>query len=227
MSPLSTSTKNTVTCKYNNIGFCKFEDNCKYVHYVTNCSKQQCKTKSCQKRHPKICRYRNKCKRINSCKYLHQENQILTLKIKEEKEQLILETNKLRSEIENLKLQNITLEEQIHKYKQEIFNLSETKKDKIRLTNENNIIKNKNKELKENKTNMIMEIAAHTVEITKLNKKFEEFVEEYKMKMKAQHGKNTKQYNTRIQDLKKERDNAEQEAFDLKKKIEKIYNEKN
>ena len=40
--------------------------------------------------------------------------------MKEENEILSLETNKLKLEIENLKHQNITLEEQIIKYKNEI-----------------------------------------------------------------------------------------------------------
>ena len=103
MSPSPVRINKIVICKYNNSGFCKFEDHCKYIHIMTNCTKMQCKTKGCPNRHPKPCRYKERCKRIRTCKFKHFETNNEKMK-KEEKETLIKE---LREEItkqnENIK----------------------------------------------------------------------------------------------------------------------------
>ena len=149
---------------------------------MTSCTKNQCKSKGCPNRHPKPCRYKGKCKRIKTCKYLHEENQIIKLKMKEENEILSLETNKLKLEIENLKHQNITLEEQILKYKNEIKEqnsksntqcemISEIKKEKTSLNIENKkqvIIMN---DLKRDKLKIINENIKIKDEIKILNEK--------------------------------------------------------
>ena len=64
-------------CRYNNRGFCKFKDRCRYIHQDKICSmyleKQTCDKKECSDRHPKRCKWletREGCNH-NKCDYLH------------------------------------------------------------------------------------------------------------------------------------------------------------
>ena len=66
-----TEKKKTALCKYFNSGYCKFQSECKYIHAKEVCSKLKCKTKRCSKRHPKTCRYGDKCKRRTVCLFKH------------------------------------------------------------------------------------------------------------------------------------------------------------
>ena len=72
MSPSPVRINKIVICKYNNSVFCKFKDLCKYTHIMTNCTKKQCKSKGCPNRHPKLCRFKEKCKRIMTCMFKHE-----------------------------------------------------------------------------------------------------------------------------------------------------------
>ena len=58
-------------CRYYNYGYCRYEDQCIYVHYRTTCQKRQCKNLKCENRHPKECRYKERCRRKNTCMYTH------------------------------------------------------------------------------------------------------------------------------------------------------------
>ena len=88
-----------VRCKYQNIGYCKYQNNCKYLHNSKICLKTQCKEKNCIKRHPKECRYKEKCKKGTNCLYRHD-------KTSESKEMSLLKNlnKKLLKEITVLKL---------------------------------------------------------------------------------------------------------------------------
>ena len=71
ISDKMTAEKKQMVCKYFNSGYCKFSGDCKYAHPKENCESSGCKNKECYKRHPKECRYGNKCRRESSCLYKH------------------------------------------------------------------------------------------------------------------------------------------------------------
>ena len=62
-------------CKHNQTGFCKFENNCRNRHVYEICSEDNnCKTKGCPKRHPKLGRniLRDESYRFGkTCAYKH------------------------------------------------------------------------------------------------------------------------------------------------------------
>ena len=65
-------------CKHNQSGFCKLgEKKCPMIHNNETCPRASCENASCEKRHPKICKYfalNNTCKFNKKCTYLHIEN---------------------------------------------------------------------------------------------------------------------------------------------------------
>ena len=69
-------------CRYYNRGYCKFGENCDFVHPSHICDTflkdGACSSRECQQRHPKDCRYWTKkpegCTRKDSCQYLHRES---------------------------------------------------------------------------------------------------------------------------------------------------------
>ena len=98
-------------CKHFQTGFCKFADKCKRRHEKEMCPLTQCSSKTCRKRHPKLCKFfslRGFCKFGDLCcyKHLNAESQktphlISALQTKvDEMEQLI---KTLQSEIVALK----------------------------------------------------------------------------------------------------------------------------
>ena len=64
-------------CKFNQNGFCKFKQHCKKKHDNEICGNpSECKHETCEKRHPKICRYFSKdgnCRHGDKCSYLHKQ----------------------------------------------------------------------------------------------------------------------------------------------------------
>lgn len=93
----------TPVCKYHQLGFCKYGDQCHEHHINEICSKEICTNKDCRQRHPRTCRYyiRNMCKYKEKCAYKHQK-----LENHEEIQNLEEEIGILKIEIE--KLSNIT-----------------------------------------------------------------------------------------------------------------------
>ena len=75
--------KKKTSCKFYNVGFCKFQDRCKFKHFKTICTKYACKDKICQHRHPKMCRYQEKFRRKTSCLYKHTDKEP-NIKVEEE-----------------------------------------------------------------------------------------------------------------------------------------------
>ena len=98
-------------CPFYNVGFCKFKDNCVKIHPKDDCLNTNCKRKRCMKRHRKLCKYEQHCRRFkksNSCEFKHvtetskHANAEFVLKTKEAKEN-ILQIEHLKSEIKLLK----------------------------------------------------------------------------------------------------------------------------
>ena len=83
-------------CKFNNYGYCQYKTNCKYIHSETVCPKRHCKTFRCVNRHPKECRYKERCRRKSNCSYRHDLNLQLVI----DNLNNIIEENKKSKEIE-------------------------------------------------------------------------------------------------------------------------------
>ena len=69
--------RNRKKCRYNNRGYCKYTNKCRFIHPVEICSvyleTQNCDNKECPYRHPQTCKWgkvSGGCKRHN-CDYLH------------------------------------------------------------------------------------------------------------------------------------------------------------
>ena len=58
-------------CKFYNTGYCKHQGACKFLHPIEKCERS-CSKSSCPKRHPKPCRYGDKCRRKDICEYKHE-----------------------------------------------------------------------------------------------------------------------------------------------------------
>ena len=50
----------------------KFKSNCNHMDPKETCALTNCKNINCNKRHPKLCRYKNNCTRGKTCMYKHQ-----------------------------------------------------------------------------------------------------------------------------------------------------------
>ena len=58
-------------CKFYDTGYCKHQGACKFFHPIEKCERS-CSKSSCHKRHPKPCRYGDKCRRKDICEYKHE-----------------------------------------------------------------------------------------------------------------------------------------------------------
>ena len=107
-------------CKHFQTGFCKFGELCRKHHVKVICNKENCDSKDCNERHPKICRYFNSnqvCKFGITCSYLH-----VTLKEKGDIFQLTSKVNQLESLIKSMSQQidKLIIELEVVKSKKEI-----------------------------------------------------------------------------------------------------------
>ena len=62
-------------CTRNKFGYCKHGDMCRYLHVNELCDNISCAIKSCNKRHPYICKFyrdHGRCKFLEYCKYKHE-----------------------------------------------------------------------------------------------------------------------------------------------------------
>ena len=106
----------TLVCRYNKYGYCRFKDTCRNRHIDEICDDSQCVRDSCQKRHPRSCVFYQaykRCKFGSECKYRHDlvshaptEEVSLLSKVDELKIAITL----LRKENENLKMKLETIE---------------------------------------------------------------------------------------------------------------------
>ena len=64
-------------CRNNKFSYCKYGENCRFLHINEECDDNNCDISACKKRHPKICRYFRdfrKCKYLDYCRYKHGMN---------------------------------------------------------------------------------------------------------------------------------------------------------
>ena len=107
-------------CQFNNVGYCKFGTLCQKKHSNKIFELlDECREKSCEKRHPKLCRYyseRRRCRFRENCAYTHKDEediktkvigQITSLVMKHEKDisTLYEEVIMLKNLVQNLALQ--------------------------------------------------------------------------------------------------------------------------
>ena len=102
LTKVVTENKNIFQCYYNNVGFCKFGDECRFQHFYQKCPKKICREIRCRNRHPKTCKHGRKCKFLkrNCCAYDHENDTNDSTRIETEK--LEEEVKKLESEIVDL-----------------------------------------------------------------------------------------------------------------------------
>ena len=100
-------------CKFQNTGYCKYQDKCKYKHVTEKCG-GNCDRKSCQKRHQRQCKFSIKCKRQNSCQYLHQTSSE-DISLKAEIQKLTATINEVVAENKTMKAKLAHLEKELKK----------------------------------------------------------------------------------------------------------------
>ena len=65
-------------CRFDNKGYCRLSESCSFFHAKTTCEIYSktgtCWLKNCSQRHPKMCRYGERCYRGKLCRYLHLNN---------------------------------------------------------------------------------------------------------------------------------------------------------
>ena len=99
-------------CKFNQSGFCKYQNHCRKQHIMDICPTSMCNNMSCLFRHPKVCKFFNnfkRCKFGELCAYLHgPEIQTEDRKISELEENLAQVKAEIRKvEATLLQLENI------------------------------------------------------------------------------------------------------------------------
>ena len=116
--------KNTYQCYYNNTGYCKFRDHCRYQHYSEVCSKSICTDKQCRFRHPRTCKHGDDCKfyERNYCLFSHKSN----IDVKNRK------TDKLEKEVEELKMEILNLKATVNDKGTELDELEKLNEKQIR-----------------------------------------------------------------------------------------------
>ena len=122
-------------CRFQNSGYCKYKDKCIFKHVTEECDDRKCNRKTCQKRHIKLCRYGNGCRRQLTCEYKHKANSEeagLKSKIKELEETIknLVEENKTYL----AKLSALDIE--IQTYQEEVIRENEEKKTVIKTLRE-------------------------------------------------------------------------------------------
>ena len=84
-------------CNHFRTGYCKYGKNCRKQHIEEVCDIPKCSNKSCNKRHPKVCKYfffQQVCKFGDHCLYKHS-----IASDKSEIEVLIQEVNSLKATV--------------------------------------------------------------------------------------------------------------------------------
>ena len=63
-----------VVCRFHQFGYCRFQERCRRKHINETCENENCSSRECPKRHPRICKYFrefNRCKFGDFCNYRH------------------------------------------------------------------------------------------------------------------------------------------------------------
>ena len=143
-------------CRFFKYGFCKFKLRCRYKHVTKVCDDEKCNQETCQKRHPRICKYYvnfGSCKLGSNCAYAHkiqrkEENGRLEQKLDElariisGKDDVI---RKLESKIDDLIQKNKEKDLVIEKLVRDVKDLTK-KKDKPVTKAKSSVSKKKQKE---------------------------------------------------------------------------------
>ena len=136
-----TAEKKQVVCTFYNSGYCRYKGDCKYNHPKENCQISYCKNKMCTKRHPKECRFGNKCRRKSLCLYKHDHSSTPSSTPSNSESPVIeveeTEVNKLKAEVEALKMENKEKREGVQKLANEIENIKKKGDDKDKTIVEN------------------------------------------------------------------------------------------
>ena len=69
-----------VICRYNKFGFCKYNTKCRFRHNDLLCEAKSCNVSECEKRHPRICKFKRdygRCK-FTPCAYSHDKPKDVT-----------------------------------------------------------------------------------------------------------------------------------------------------
>ena len=63
-------------CFYNNRGYCRFRETCRYQHFHDICLTTFCKDPRCENRHPVYCKYKEHCKfhKKGICAFKHSKD---------------------------------------------------------------------------------------------------------------------------------------------------------
>ena len=111
-------------CLYRKFGHCKYSGTCKFRHIETICENMNCDIESCEKRHPRDCRFFSdfaRCKFGEYCSFKHRprsETNLLNVEIDnlkakvENLEKLVSEKDKQIQKILNI-LENMTVEKDV------------------------------------------------------------------------------------------------------------------
>ena len=92
---------NVSKCWHNDVGYCKFKEECWKAHSLTICEKETC-DKKCSSRHPRECKYKERCKfqKKDICAFSHVyvDDSEESLKQRFKDMEKAFETNKAESE---------------------------------------------------------------------------------------------------------------------------------
>jgi len=115
-------------CKFQNSGYCKYKENCKFKHVKEKCE-GKCERKTCQKRHQKFCKFGSRCRRPNTCEFKH-EVTLDELGLKADIKNLETTIKELVEENKKIKTKMVDLETEL-KASQQRFKKENEEKDTI------------------------------------------------------------------------------------------------
>ena len=95
----------STVCRYNKFGFCRFKEVCRKRHFSELCVSHECDVSSCEKRHPKKCKYhmQRRCKFGLDCMFVHIVEQNVDERMDDKVKQL---ENEIKNKTEEINEQN-------------------------------------------------------------------------------------------------------------------------
>ena len=124
---MTESTMATKVCKFYRTGYCKFTTKCKFFHQEESCE-GHCPGKGCKLRHPKLCKYGERCRRKDKCVYKHKSS-ATKIDFKLQIEELTKSVKTLQDENKANTTKIAHLESELEKMKQEKDVLEKTLED--------------------------------------------------------------------------------------------------
>ena len=137
------SAPNPKICKFHNSGYCKFKSTCINIHHLQICTQIKCINKLCENRHPIDCHCGVKCRRKMECKYVHNRNDLVMMKLANKDKEI----SELKVHIENLIQKKDTEINEININIKEVRQINEKlNKEKDNIIKENITLKNEIKD---------------------------------------------------------------------------------